>query len=241
MPKNQIGQAEFAASYSLAREWLAEKLSWSEAASRLETDFGVNSASAGNLLQAVRALHNGEKFTRSISAAAADYFVRRIASNDGASAARLAIRSIERHVAYYEGIQPSKMPKMRATLASLSASFADVGLSVGQAEFEAEVARFAAMPAEARAKALPAKGHKPDVTFAQVKIYNRSAAVVAQVLLRAGGICETCSAPAPFKRALNGEPFLEVHHKLQLAAGGEDTVENAIAVCPNCHRKHHFG
>ena len=26
-----------------------------------------------------------------------------------------------------------------------------------------------------------------------------------------------------------------------LALGGDDTVDNAIAVCPNCHRKHHFG
>jgi hypothetical protein len=26
-----------------------------------------------------------------------------------------------------------------------------------------------------------------------------------------------------------------------LARGGEDTVENAVAVCPNCHREAHFG
>jgi 5-methylcytosine-specific restriction endonuclease McrA len=31
------------------------------------------------------------------------------------------------------------------------------------------------------------------------------------------------------------------HHVKQLAHGGEDTVENAIAVCPNCHRKAHHG
>lgn len=33
----------------------------------------------------------------------------------------------------------------------------------------------------------------------------------------------------------------EVHHKVPLSAGGDDTVENAIALCPNCHRKAHFG
>ncbi|MGH8437576.1 MAG: HNH endonuclease [Pseudomonas sp.] len=33
----------------------------------------------------------------------------------------------------------------------------------------------------------------------------------------------------------------EVHHKVRLADGGLDTVENAIAVCPNCHRQAHFG
>jgi len=26
-----------------------------------------------------------------------------------------------------------------------------------------------------------------------------------------------------------------------LSEGGEDTLENAIALCPNCHRKMHYG
>ena len=28
---------------------------------------------------------------------------------------------------------------------------------------------------------------------------------------------------------------------MYLADGGADTVENAIAVCPNCHRELHYG
>jgi 5-methylcytosine-specific restriction protein A len=28
---------------------------------------------------------------------------------------------------------------------------------------------------------------------------------------------------------------------VMLAEGGEDTVENALALCPNCHRRLHFG
>jgi 5-methylcytosine-specific restriction protein A len=34
---------------------------------------------------------------------------------------------------------------------------------------------------------------------------------------------------------------LEVHHKTPLSARGEDTVENAIALCANCHRELHYG
>jgi 5-methylcytosine-specific restriction enzyme A len=69
----------------------------------------------------------------------------------------------------------------------------------------------------------------------------RNPDVVAQVLLRAKGTCESCRSNAPFVRRSNGTPYLEVHHKIQLAAGGEDTVENALALCPNCHRKAHHG
>ena len=71
--------------------------------------------------------------------------------------------------------------------------------------------------------------------------FRRNADVIAEVLKRAKGRCEECYRDAPFKKRSNGDPYLEVHHKIMLSAGGEDTIENAIAVCPNCHRKLHFG
>lgn len=60
-------------------------------------------------------------------------------------------------------------------------------------------------------------------------------------MLRANGYCEGCENPAPFIRPSDGTPYLEVHHIVPLAEDGEDTVENAIALCPNCHREVHFG
>lgn len=71
--------------------------------------------------------------------------------------------------------------------------------------------------------------------------YERNADVVAEVLLRARGTCEVCKMAAPFLRRKDGAPYLEVHHRKPLAEGGEDTVENALAACPNCHRKKHYG
>lgn len=35
------------------------------------------------------------------------------------------------------------------------------------------------------------------------------------------------------------KPYLESHHIIWLAAGGADSVDNTIALCPNCHRKMH--
>ena len=81
----------------------------------------------------------------------------------------------------------------------------------------------------------------PDIVQIISKGYRRNPDVVASVLYRAKGICEQCGSNAPFKRASDGSPYLEVHHRLMLSQGGEDTVENSIAVCPNCHRDLHFG
>ncbi|OGR08032.1 MAG: hypothetical protein A2511_17535 [Deltaproteobacteria bacterium RIFOXYD12_FULL_50_9] len=88
---------------------------------------------------------------------------------------------------------------------------------------------------------LQAAATRPARVLALTHVYARNPDVVAEVLVRATGVCEVCRKPAPFRRAKDSSPYLEVHHKIQLADNGEDTVENAIAVCPNCHRQAHFG
>ena len=74
-----------------------------------------------------------------------------------------------------------------------------------------------------------------------VRAFDRNPDVVAEILVIANGHCAQCGARAPFRRKKDGSPYLEVHHIQLLANGGEDTVENAIAVCPNCHRHVHYG
>ena len=64
--------------------------------------------------------------------------------------------------------------------------------------------------------------------------------VLAWVLEAADGMCEVCTGHAPFRRS-NGDHFLEGHHIRPLAEGGPDTVDNAVAACPNCHRELHHG
>lgn len=68
--------------------------------------------------------------------------------------------------------------------------------------------------------------------------YIRDPAVKAWVLQISGGVCEGCDTPAPFMGA-DGLPFLEVHHVVPLAHFGSDRTSNAVALCPNCHRRCH--
>ena len=92
----------------------------------------------------------------------------------------------------------------------------------------------------ARHKRLEAAPVKPVRVPVTTTAFIRNADVIAEVLSRANGTCELCHQAAPFKRRSDGTPYLEVHHKVRLADDGEDTVENAIALCPNCHRKEHY-
>ena len=72
-------------------------------------------------------------------------------------------------------------------------------------------------------------------------VYARSPDIVAESLIRANGYCEKCNNIAPFEKKKDNSPYLEVHHKVRLCDGGEDTLGNTIALCPNCHRKEHYG
>lgn len=69
--------------------------------------------------------------------------------------------------------------------------------------------------------------------------YERNQYVAELAKRRANGICQLCNQPAPFKN-IDGEPYLETHHIDWLAAGGQDTIENTTALCPNCHKKMHI-
>jgi 5-methylcytosine-specific restriction endonuclease McrA len=72
----------------------------------------------------------------------------------------------------------------------------------------------------------------------EVEVVQRSAIVANIVKERAAGVCQLCDKPAPFYNK-NGEAYLECHHVVWLAKGGADEVYNAVALCPNCHRKMH--
>tara|TARA_A100001015_G_scaffold271655_1_gene325490 strand:- start:2055 stop:2882 length:828 start_codon:yes stop_codon:yes gene_type:complete len=72
----------------------------------------------------------------------------------------------------------------------------------------------------------------------KTKTYERSSIVSELAKRRAGGRCQLCLMEAPFKTK-DGSPFLETHHIVWLSNGGEDTPENTVALCPNCHRKMH--
>lgn len=108
-------------------------------------------------------------------------------------------------------------------------------------ELEEKVKQARKLSSKKRQEILSKVNPKPTKTIVKQTVFNRNQYVIAEVLDRAKGICERCKKSAPFIRDNDNSPYLEVHHKIPLAEGGDDTVENAIALCPNCHRQAHYG
>ncbi len=85
----------------------------------------------------------------------------------------------------------------------------------------------------------PSGQAKPAQVSVTTTTFVRDPAVKRWVLNQSGGMCEGCDVEAPFKD-IHGVPYLEVHHATPLASNGSDTISNAVALCPNCHRRCHF-
>lgn len=92
--------------------------------------------------------------------------------------------------------------------------------------------------AEVAARAARSGRVKVGTLAAVVKQHQRSVWVAEHAKRRAAGRCELCQAAAPFKDR-GGRPYLETHHIRWLARGGADTIENTVALCPNCHKRAH--
>lgn len=79
---------------------------------------------------------------------------------------------------------------------------------------------------------------KDNVREVVSKHIDRNPHVKEYAKIRAAGVCQLCEKKAPFNTT-NGEPFLEVHHVDYLRNNGDDSWDNVVALCPNCHRKIH--
>jgi 5-methylcytosine-specific restriction protein A len=108
-------------------------------------------------------------------------------------------------------------------------------VSIPKLEFEERVSKLR------REKSLtkPQGRVSPKKQTKETTSFNRDPKVVAWVLNNSRGICESCATPAPFTKP-DGDFYLEVHHVRRLADSGSDTITNAVAVCPNCHRALHY-
>lgn len=128
-------------------------------------------------------------------------------------------------------VGPADVARIEALILDLEGSG-----SPGLATFEALV-----KDAYKRGFSSPPTGSAaPDKDVTAVARCKRDPLVKAWILKQAEGRCECCGEPAPFNGP-NGLPFLEVHHVRTLAEGGSDTIHNAVAACPNCHRRLHLG
>ena len=238
----QITNKQISEAYIQAKLVYAGDLSLAKAKENIAEATGMNERSAQGYIHTFLKIMEGAGYTRTINAYGTDYYLEHIYTDYGLDALMTAISSVKKHLEYYEGVGKSSQPKIHKVLNKFLERVDHLGtFDEVQRSFEKQVTLSLADSNETRASRLKAAITKPRESEVTVKIYSRNPDVVAEVLHRAKGLCEKCGNPAPFNRAKDHTPYLEVHHINLLSQGGDDIVENAMALCPNCHREFHFG
>lgn len=87
-------------------------------------------------------------------------------------------------------------------------------------------------------RAIDSQSENVSVRSVNTNAYVRNVYVSEYAKIRANGVCQLCDENAPFADN-EAKPYLETHHINWISRGGTDTVENTVALCPNCHRKMH--
>ncbi|MCT7308640.1 HNH endonuclease [Ralstonia wenshanensis] len=239
----KITADQIRAAYEVASKVFDGELSATEGAQWLHEEQSLNLGSSRDFINNYRCLLAGRVFHRTLSLEAIDYFLRRIEADRGAEAIDMAIAAVYAHLDYYSKLKKgSRLPSMRRLIDEWATKrAAPTDLAAMRVRFDLAVKKAAADSSAARRARLKEAAKVPEKVKVVTEVYVRNPDVVAEVLDRAGGICERCRNSAPFIRRKGATPYLEVHHVRQLKDGGEDSVENAMALCPNCHREFHFG
>lgn len=81
----------------------------------------------------------------------------------------------------------------------------------------------------------------PPKRIRQISDFVRDPYIVAAALARAEDQCEMPKCKSQLFQRDDDRSYLEVHHIVPLGEGGDDTLINAAALCPSCHRELHFG
>lgn len=238
----KITPVQYQAAYQVATEVYLGDRTIGDGASFLHEHHGLNVNSAKDYINDFKYMMKGVVFQRAMSAPAVDYFFSQIGIDFGAEALVLAITSVRKHITYYEDLKNTNLSKLRAVVQDYESKLGfKLDLEHHLSAFEEKVSEAQQDNAEVRRRRLASASTKPQRVAVLSSAFVRNPDVVAEILIRASGECERCKKPAPFKRKKDNSPYLEVHHTKRLADGGEDTVENAQALCPNCHRELHYG
>lgn len=235
MPKIQTQEIE--AAFELGIKAFEHNHSPSQLKHQLVDKYHMNPNSAHGYIEIVKHMMSGRQYTRTINAQATEYYLERIYEHYGVNTLKIAVEAVRKHLDYYLTTKTSKQPAVRRILekytliAEQHFEYDDLEQAVKLASLDSS---------DARQLRLKSASQQAELIEAPTKRFRRNPDVVAERLYLANGTCEACKNPAPFKRK-DGTPYLEVHHKIRLSAGGLDCLDNTEALCPNCHRERHYG
>jgi len=238
----KVTAEQISAAYQVSKNIFSKKIKRAEGIELLSNTYHLNKASAGDFINCFKCLMEGRVFQRAMSSSAMDFFMSSITTDFSIERQENALNALYKHIEYWESHYKTNALSMRK-IANYYLKGIEQNLTTDSIyqQLEQSVAESLKLTSYERLNKIRASNPIPKKILVSSTVYQRNQHVVAERLNTANGTCERCNKKAPFLRAKDNTPYLEVHHKKQLGHGGLDVLENTIALCPNCHRELHFG
>lgn len=212
--------------FSLSRQVYKQELEMKDALV-LAAKENININSASDYIHNYRNLVNGIGYTRTMKAAGLEYYLESIYLLDGQEALSRALRALDLHIGYYQGISDSKVIKNQKILEYFCAKH---NISVLDWEDELEDTKFN----------LYTEGHLKSI---KVNVFERSRLARAKCIEFHGNSCSICGFNFSDIFGEIGDGFIHVHHLKELSELKKeysvDPEKDLVPVCPNCHAMLH--
>ena len=222
----KIEPQHYKLAYQLGRKIHEGKMRLTEARDEVASA-GVNPNSAVALLNNLRHMLEGTRYTRAMSSSNSDDFLTWIRKDYGDAALTNAISAVSQHVDYFEKKRSVNLRAMRDILAKHTALLPKTPDTFVSPE---EVS--------------PSTTHvEGTVRQALVNVYERNPAARAACIAHYGNTCQVCSFNFGKTYGQLGDGFIHVHHLKEISSIAKeyevDPIEDLRPVCPNCHAMLH--
>lgn len=112
----KITDKQIEESYRIAKRVFERQITPTQGAELLQMKFGMNVVSARIYISNFARMIEGKKFSRSMSAYAADYYIKQIANDYGVEALDRALSSVLAHIEDYESSRKITLRKLRSVV-----------------------------------------------------------------------------------------------------------------------------
>lgn len=222
----KIEPQHWLAAYDIGRKVWNGEMRLTEGRDAL-AELRVNPNSAVSLMNNLRHLLEGTRYTRAMSTAATDDFLKWIRRDYGDAFYANAISAVRQHITYYTALDGAQLGSHREVLANH-----EVLLPVEFRNFES--------PEEIPASTTHIEGKVRQVL---VNIYERNRDARTKCISHYGTTCSVCDFDFGRIYGKLGKGFIHVHHLKEVSSIGEEykinPIEDLRPVCPNCHAMLH--
>lgn len=228
--------------YEIARNVYGNTISKEDGINKLAAVLNMNKGSAKMIIvQISPKLMNGELFTRTLSIAYFDGFLKCIIEDYGTEKLKLALSALKMHMDYSLEKGDPKIG-LRKVYEKYLDDLTSVITHFDRDEIEQEEISKFYQKNKTRAETIEELKNSKDVGNEKVtvnhKSYKRNNKTIALIKILRGFECQICGFSI-LKR--DGTKYVEAAHILAKRKNGKESPDNIILLCPNHHKEFDLG